>query len=158
MSTRNEIADRSRTNIDAALRMAGIIAQANERLFHLQSSAATAAFAQNSKLFGAVLNVTDAGALLADWPRLYQANVAKVLEVTRSAFEIVSKTQAEVAQLMGETYAASNMGLPVNLLNLDQFTKAINEGRDAAMAGMQSILAKTGEHVGGEAAKRQKAA
>jgi phasin family protein len=158
MSTRNEIADSSRTNVDAALRMAGIIAQANERLFHLQSNAATAAFAQNSKLFGAVLNVTDAGALLADWPRLFQANVAKVLEVTRSAFEIVSKTQAEVARLMGETYAASNMGVPVNLLNLDQFTKAINEGRDAAMAGMQSILAKAGEHVGGEAAKRQKAA
>lgn len=158
MSTRNEIADSSRTNVDAALRMAGIIAQANERLFRLQSNAATAAFAQNSKLFGAVLNVTDAGALLADWPRLYQANVAKVLEVTRSAFEIVSKTQAEVAQLMGETYAASNKGIPLSLLNLDQFTKAINEGRDAAMAGMQSILAKAGEHVGGEAAKRQKAA
>jgi phasin family protein len=158
MSTQNEIADSSRANVDAALRIANIIAQANERLFHLQSNAVTAAFAQNAKVLGAVLNVTAAGALLAEWPNLYQANVSKLLEITRGAFEIVSETQAEVAQLMGERYAASSKGIPLNVLNLDQFAKAINEGRDAAMAGMQNIFAKAGGHVGGEAAKRQKTA
>lgn len=158
MTTQNEIADSGRANVDAALRIANIIVQANERLFHLQSDATTAAFAQNSKVLRAALNVTDVGALLADWQSLYQANVAKVLEVTRGAFEIVSRTQAEVAQLVGERYAASNKGIPLNFVNLEQFTKAINEGRDAAMAGMQTILAKAGGNAGGEAAKRQKVA
>lgn len=158
MSTHKAVTDSSQANTDAALRIAKIIAEANERLFQLQSNAAAAALAQNTKVLSAALNVTDAGALLTNWPNLYQANVQALLENTRSAFEIVSKTQAEVAQLMGERFAASSSGIPLNLLNLEQFTKAINQGRDAAMAGMQSILAKTGAHVGGEAAKGQKVA
>ena len=127
---------------ETALRIAAVMAEANERLFKVQSQAANVAFAENSKHFKALLNTLntkDSGTLLAEWTNLYQANMRRALDVTRSCFEIVPQTQAEIANLVGEPFASANKETQKYL---DQFTKAIGDGRDAATASVKDFLAK----------------
>lgn len=132
-------ADGGQPNFETALRIATVIVEANQRLFKLQSEAATAAFAENSKHLMNSLSTKDSGALLGEWASLYEANTRRVLDVTRSCFEIVPQTQAEIANLMGGPFASVNKE---TLQYLDQFTKAISDGRDAAAASVKESLAK----------------
>lgn len=133
-------ADSRQMNWKTTLRIASIMAEANERLFKVQSEAANAAFTENTKHLKALLNTLntkDSGALLAEWSNLYQANIRRILEATRSCFEIVPQTQAEIANLVGEPFASANKQTQQYL---DQFTKAIGDGRDAATATAKAFL------------------
>ena len=134
--------DGQQVNWKTTLRIASVMAEANERLFRLQSEAAGAAFAENTKHLKALLNTLntkDSGALLAEWSNLYQANMRRILDVTRSCFEIVPQTQAEIANLVGEPFASAN---EQTQQYLEQLTKAIGDGRDAAAATAKEFLAK----------------
>jgi hypothetical protein len=134
--------DSQQANVETALRIATVMAEANERLFKVQSEAANAAFAENSKHFKALLNTLntkDSGALLTEWTSLYQASMRRILDVTRKCFEIVPQSDAEVAKMVGEPFASTNKDTQ---RYLDQFAKAINEGRDAAAASVKDFLAK----------------
>ena len=146
MSSHNQNSPMQRTddgrqaNLETALRIATIMAEANERLFNVQSGAVNAAFAENSKHLKGLLNALttkDSGALLSEWTTLYQANMRRVLDVTRSCFEIVPQTQAEIAKLVGGPFASANTETQKYL---DQFTKAISDGRDAAAASVKDFL------------------
>jgi hypothetical protein len=141
-SPTKQTGDARQANWETALRIATVMAESNERLFKIQSEAANAAFAENSKHRRALLdtaNTKDSGALLAEWTGLYQANMRRVLDVTRSSFEIVPHTQAEIAKLVGEPFASANKETQKYL---DQFTKAISDGRDSATASVKDFLAK----------------
>jgi hypothetical protein len=134
--------DSQQANIATALRIATLMAEANERLFRVQSDAANVAFAENSKHLRALLDTLDtkdSGTLLLEWTSLYQANMRRALDVTRSCFEIIPQTQAEIARLVGEPFASAN---EETQRYLDQFTKAIGDGRDAAAATVKDFLAK----------------
>src|ERR1700737_1551381 len=149
--------DGRQANLETALRIATVMAEANERLFKVQSEAANVAFAENSKHLKALLNslnTKDSGALLAEWTNLYQANMRRVLDVTRSCFEIVPQTQAQIAKLVGEPFASANKETQKYL---DQFTKAISDGRDAAAASVKDFLAKAIASAT-QAAKKEKVA
>ena len=135
-------ADGQQMNWTTTLRIAGVIAEANERLFRVQSEAAGAAFTENTKHLQALLNTQktkDSSVLLAEWTNLYQANMRRILKVTRSCFEIVPQTQAQIANLVGEPFASVNKQTQEYL---DRFTKAIGEGHDAAAATAKGFLAK----------------
>lgn len=141
-SPAQKTSDGMQANFETALRIATVMAEANERLFKLQSEAATTAFAANSKHLRGLLNTLDtkdSGTLLQEWTSLYQANMRRALDVTRSCFEIVPQTQAEIAKLVGEPFATANKETQQYL---DQFTKAIGESRDAAAATVKEFLAK----------------
>jgi phasin family protein len=148
MSSHNQYSPTPRTgdsrqgNLETAMRIATVIAEGNERLFKVQSEATNAAFAENSKHLKALLNplnTKDSEALLATWAHLYQANIRRVLDVTRSCFEIVPQTQAEIAKLVGEPFASANKETQQYF---DQFTKALSDGRDAATASVKDFIAK----------------
>jgi phasin family protein len=143
-------------NFETALRIATIMAEANEHLFRLQSEAANAAFTENARHLRSLLNVKDSGALLAEWAASYQANVRRILDLTRTCFEIVPRTQAEMAKLVGEPFASYNKETQ---RYLDQFTTAITDGRDAAAVAVKDVLAKAMASVGGnKSAKKEKVA
>ncbi|MDB5925111.1 MAG: hypothetical protein JWN13_4047 [Betaproteobacteria bacterium] len=136
-------------NLRTALSIATIMAEASQRLFKVQSEAANAAFAENSKHLAALLNTLntkDSGALVAEWTSLYQANMRRVLDVTRSCFEIVPQTQAEIAKLVGDPLASANKQTQQYL---DQFTKAISDGRDAAAASVKDFMANVSPSASG---------
>ena len=134
-------ADGQQMNWKTTLRIASVMAEANERLFRLQSEAANTAFSENTKHLKALLNTLntkDSSALLAEWANLYQANMRRILDVTRSCFEIVPQTQSEIANLVGEPFASANKQTQQYL---EQFTKAIGDGRNAATATAKAFLA-----------------
>jgi phasin family protein len=148
--------DDRRAIMDTALRIAAIMTEANERLFRLQSEAVNAAFADNSKHIKALLNTTESPAALMQWPSLYQENAQKMVDVTRSWFEIASQTQAELGKLLGEPFASYNVEAQKYL---DQFTNAITDGRDAAAAQVKDFLAKAvGSASEAQPAKKEKVA
>jgi phasin family protein len=134
-------------NVEKTLQMAVILAEANERLFKLQSDAANAAFSENAKHLKSLLATKDSGSLLTEWASLYQANMRRVLEVSRVGFEIVPETQAKMAAVMGEPF---NTYTKETQKYLDQYVKAIAEGRDTAAAKVKQFLAQTMAAVSGQ--------
>ena len=140
-----QAADSRQANMETALRIATIMAEANEHLFKLQSEAANAAFTENAKQLRALLNVRDSSALVAEWAGRYQANVRRILELTRTCFEIVAKTQAEMAKLVGEPFEPYNKEMQQQL---DEFMTAITDERDAAAVAVEDVLAKVMASVG----------
>lgn len=144
-----QIVDGTQANIHTASRIAAVITEATERLVKLQTEAAQEAFAENAKNFQALLGKTDSGAALAEWPSLYQANVQRISEITRSCFEIVSQSQAEVGQLIAQHFGAYG---EATRQNLDEITTVVSEEIDTAVTGVKDLVATTS----GEAAKKSK--
>ena len=134
-------------NVEKTLRMAIVMAEANERLFKLQSDAANAAFAENAKHLKSLLTTKDSGSLLTEWADLYQSNMRRVLDVSRIGFEIVPETQAKMAAVMGEPF---NTYTKETQKYLDQYVKAIADGRDTAAAKVKQFLAQTMASVSGQ--------
>lgn len=136
---------------DTAARIAAIMTEANERLFQLQTDAAYAAFAENSKHIQtllensthvrSLLDTKESAAALAQWPTLYQENAKRMVQVTRSWFDIVSQTQAEMAKLLGEPLVRSNPGAQQYF---DQFTKAITDWHETAAGRVKGALGMAG--------------
>ena len=141
-----QAADNRQANLEKALRIATVMAEANEHLFKLQSEAANAAFTENAKQLKALLNVRESAALIAEWAGRYQANVRRILELTRTSFEIVAKTQAEMAKLVGEPFEPYNKEMQQRL---DEFMTAITDERDAAAVAVEDVLAKAMASVSG---------
>ena len=155
-SSTPETATGRQANFETALRIATIMAEANERLFKLQSEAANAAFTENAKQLKALLNTKDSSAVVTEWAGRYQANMRRILEVTRTCFEIVPQTQAEMAKLVGQPFAPYNKETQQYL---DQFTTAITDGRDAAAIAVKDVLAKAMASVSGhKSANKEKVA
>ena len=145
-SNANTVADRD-VNVQKTIRMAIVMAEANERLFKLQSDAANAAFSENARHLKALLTTEDSGTLLTEWASLYQANMRRILDISRTGFEIVPETQAKMADLMGEpfsTYARETQKY------MEQYVKAVAHGCDAAAAAVKQFLAQTVASVIGE--------
>ena len=134
-------------NVEKTLRMAIVMAEANERLFKLQSDAANAAFAENAKHLKSLLTTKDSGSLLTEWADLYQSNMRRVLDISRIGFEIVPETQAKMAAVMGEPF---NTYTKETQKYLDQYVKAIADGRDTAAAKVKQFLAQTMASVSGQ--------
>ena len=134
-------------NVEKTLRMAIVMAEANERLFKLQSDAANAAFAENAKHLKSLLTTKDSGSLLTEWADLYQSNMRRVLDVSRIGFEIVPETQAKMAAVMGEPF---NTYTKETQKYLDQYVKAIADGRDMAAAQVKQFVAQTMASVSGQ--------
>ena len=132
-------ADAGQLNFETALRIATIMADANERIFKLQSEAANAAFAENAKHLKSLLTAKDSSALILEWAGRYQANMRRILEVTRTCFEVVPQSQAEMAELVGEPFAPYARETQQYL---DDFATAITEGHDAAAKAVEEVLAK----------------
>jgi hypothetical protein len=129
--------------INTPLQVGVIVTQANERLFELHVEAAKAAHMENSK---AMLLITqEPAAALGQWPSLFQEKAQRMMDVTRSWFEIVAQTQAELAKLLGEPFASYYAGANNYF---DQFMKAVAQGPEAAATQMKEFLAKTTGSVG----------
>ena len=134
-------------NVEKTLRMAIVMAEANERLFKLQSEAANAAFSENAKHLKSLLTTKDSSSLLTEWASLYQANMRRVLEVSLIGFEIVPETQAKMAAVMGEPFNTYSKDMQQYL---NQYVKTVADGRDSATAKVKQFLAQTIASVGGQ--------
>ncbi len=144
-----------RAYLDAAVRMATVIADANQRLFKLQGDAASAALAENSKHFKTLLNAKDPAAALSEWADLYQANVRMAVDATRASFEIVPEIQAELAKLVSESIALYRNAAQHDL---EKFNKTVTDGGDAAATAVKEFLATGVSSISGASATKKQAA
>ena len=126
-------------NFAIALQIANIMTEANRRLFKIQSEAANAAFTENSAHLKTLLSAPDTGATLSEWTSLCQTNMRRAFDVADSCFQIVPQARAAIAQLVGEPFASANRETQKYL---DQFTKALVDGREAAAASAKEFLTK----------------
>lgn len=140
---------------DTASRVAAIASNASDRLIRLQVEAGGAAFADNAQALHAALTIAGGPAALTAWPGLCQANVVRVLEISRQWIEIVSHAQTDMARLMSGRSALFGIGIP---LDLGQFTESMIEGRDAALTEMRNFLATTVAPVAASGAKKRQTA
>jgi len=139
---------------DTAARIAAIMTEANERLFQLQTDAAYSTFVENSKHIQtllqnsthiqSLLDSKESAAALAQWPALYQENARRMVQVTRSWFDIVAQTQAEMAKLLGEPFVRTN---PEAQQYFDHFTQAITEWHETAAEQVKNALQMAGFNV-----------
>lgn len=134
-----QAADSRQSNLETALRIATLMAEANEHVSKLQGEAANAAFTENAKHLKALLNIKDHDAVVREWAGRYQANVRRILELARTCFEIVPNIQAEMAKVVGEPFAPYNSETQQYI---DEFATAITDSRDAAAAKVKDVLAK----------------
>ncbi len=137
-----------------ALKIASIMTEANQRLIKIQSEAASAAFAENSAHLKVLMNTQDSAAALSEWAGICQTSMRQVFDVTDSWFEIVPQARAAIAELVGEPCASANQETQKYL---DQFTKAMVDGREAAAASAKHFLAKAMASAGETAVARTKA-
>ena len=147
---------------DTAARIAAIMTEANERLFQLQTDAAYAAFAENSKHIQtllensthvrSLLDTKESAAALAQWPSLYQENAKRMVQVTRSWFDIVSQTQADMARLLGEPFVRNS---PEAQQYFDHFTKAITDWHETAAGQVKGVLGMAGMSAGGATPQKE---
>lgn len=120
--------------INTTLQVVAIVTQANERLVQFQVEAAKAAFVQNSKNIAMLLTTQEPAAAIAQWPSLFQENAQRMMDVTRSWFEIVAQTHADLAKLLGEPFASYNAEANNYF---DQFMKAVAQGPEADASQMK---------------------
>ena len=126
-------------NFAIAMQIANIMTEANQRLFKIQSEAANAAFAENSAHLKTLLSTPDSGATFSEWTSLCQTNMRRAFDVADSCFEIVPQARAAIAQLVGEPFASANLETQKYV---DQFTKVMISGREAAAASATEFLTK----------------
>ncbi len=143
---KSQTSEAGRAYLDTALQIGVVMAEANQRLFQVQSDAATAALAENSKHLKTLLDSKDPAAALGEWAELYQANVRMALDVARTCFEIVPEIQAELAKLVSESFASYSNAAQHDL---DKLNKAVTDGRDAAATAVKDFFAKGAESVSG---------
>ena len=130
----------AKANLDAALKFASRAAEYTERLIKLQVQATTEMVNGNNENVQALLSKPDTVASLASWQSTYQANWEKALDSTRRYLAEVSKTQTEVAQLIGEQVTATNRNA---VKNLEDFAKsAMEESEEALKAVEQPVKEK----------------
>jgi hypothetical protein len=77
----------------------------------------------------------------------------RILDVTRSCFEIVPQTQTDIAKLVGDPFASAN---GETQRYLDQFTKAMSDGRGAAVAAAKNFLQGSPIGVGTQPPNKEK--
>ncbi len=137
LSPTRQSVDGYQPNFAIAMQIAEIMAEANQRLFQIQSEAANAAFAENSAHLKTLLITPDSGATFSEWTSLCHTNMRRAFDVADSCFEIVPQARAAIARLVGEPFTSANLETQKYV---DQFTKAMIGGREAAVASAKEFL------------------
>jgi hypothetical protein len=102
-----------KANLDAARQYALISAEGAERMLHLPIEATREFLVKGSAVKGSdqlptMWLGTSLSQALADWPALYQDNMQKAMDVTRTYLKTVTKAQSELARFIQEQAALTN--------------------------------------------------
>lgn len=130
----------NRANVQAAISIANIGLDSAERLCGVQLNAAKAAIADGAQNFNALSQVKDVQDLIALAQSLPQDGVEKVLERSRSVYEIAAQAQAEIGQIVEGCISEFNKEV---FAALEQAAKSAPAGigADAALAAVKSAVA-----------------
>lgn len=116
-----------KVNLDTARQYATMSVEGAERLLQLPIEAAREFFVKGSDQFTTTWRETSFSKALADWPTVYQDNVQKANDVTRTYLETVAQAQAEFARLLQEQAALANKNFVEGVQALANATSAGSE-------------------------------
>jgi phasin family protein len=119
-----------KSQVDAALRIAAIVAAGSEKLFDLQIKNTRSVFDDGVKTAKALAEVKDISQLSGFTPATPQAGIESLTNYARSVYEVAAGTQAEINAVVEAQLAEFGKG----------FTTAVEAALASAPAGSESAV------------------
>ena len=139
-SAPEQITDFSKSALETALSLAKISFDATEKLIALSLEASKENFAEAAKSAKAMVEVKDPQALLDLRSKLTESSVEKVLDYSRSLYEVAQHTQGQVSAVFEHQAAELNKNVASAI---DKAVKSAPAGADVAIAALKSGVAAT---------------
>ena len=98
----------NKSNLDAAMRFAGVALQSVEKLVGLQMETAKAALADSADSVRALAAVKDPKDLVALRDRMFQPTLEKASAYARNVYDVAVSTQSEINKLLEAQIADYN--------------------------------------------------
>jgi phasin family protein len=128
----------NKSNVDAAMRLAGVALQSVEKLIDLQMEAAKAALAEGATSVRALAAVKDPQELTALRDRVLQPSLEKAQAYARGVYGVAASTQNELSKLVEGQVAEFNKSV---VTALDKAARNAPAGTEFAVAAMRSAVA-----------------
>jgi phasin family protein len=128
----------NKSNVDAAMRLAGVALQSVEKLVGLQMETAKAAFAESANSVRALTAVKDPQDLVALQERILQPSLDKASTYARNVYGVAASAQSELNKLIETQIADFNKSA---ITALDKAAANAPAGAEFAVAAMRSAVA-----------------
>ncbi len=139
-STPDQITEFNKTALEAVLGFAKISFDATERLIGLNMEAGKEAFAEATKTAKTLVDVKDVQDLMGMRTKFTEGGVEKVMEYSRSIYEVTQHTQAQMSALVEGHTAEFQKSVAANI---EKAVKSAPAGADVAIAAVKSSVAAT---------------
>jgi phasin family protein len=136
--TPEQIIAMNKSNLEVAMRFAGVAIEGAERLMDLQLKAAKTAFADSFEGAKALAAVKDFQQLAALKDNLAQPSLEKATAYAKSLYDVATETQAEFGKLVEVQVAVFNKEL---VSGLDKMVKTAPAGSEVGVAAVKSAIA-----------------
>lgn len=137
MTTKKQLEGLGEGGVEAAMGLASICMESAEQLLKLQLAAAKAALEENAKNAKALLETNDVQKLMTLRSSLAESSLERAMGFSRDVYDVASRTQQEITQLMEKRVAEFNKNLAGTV---DKAAKGAPAGADVAMAALKSSL------------------
>ena len=128
----------NKTNVETALRFAGVALDGVEKLIELQMKTAKSALADSIQGARALTSVRDFDQLAALKDTVVQPSLEKATAYAKEVYDVASETQADLTRLVEEQVSEFNKQV---ISALDQIVKTAPAGSEVGIAAMKSTLA-----------------
>ena len=128
----------SKTNMETAMKFAGVALQGAERIFDLQVRATKSAIADSVGTAKAIASVKDVQQLAALKDSFAQPSIEKATSYAKSLYDVTAATQAEFGKLIEEQVAEYNKQV---VATLDKMVKTAPAGSEFGIAALKSSIA-----------------
>jgi phasin family protein len=127
----------NKSNLETAVRFAGIALEGAERFIELQLKAAKGVFADGVQQAKAFAEVKDPQEFAQIKSSLMQPSMEKTASYVKSVYDVASATQAEFNKLVEEHVSEFNKQV---VTTLDKMVKTAPAGSDVAVAALKSAI------------------
>ena len=128
----------NKTNLETALRFAGVALDGAERLIELHLKTARSALTESMQTARTLTSVRDFDQLTALKDTLVQPSFEKATAYAKEVYDVASATQADLSKLVEEQVSEFNKQV---ISALDQLVKTAPAGSEVGIAAMKSTLA-----------------
>ena len=136
--TPEQIIAMNKTNLEAAMRFAGVAILGAERMIDLQLKAAKSAFSESFEGAKALASVKDFQQLAALKDSMTQPSLEKATAYAKSFYDVATETQAEYGKLVEAQVSVFNKEL---VTGLDKLVKTAPAGSEVGVAAVKSAIA-----------------
>ncbi len=137
MNAKKQLEGLGEGGVETAMGLANIYIESAEQLLRLQLEAAKAALKENATNAKALLEINDVQKLMALRSSLAESSLERAMVFSRDIYDVASRNQREITQLMEKRVAEFNKNLAGTV---EKAAKGAPAGADVAMAALKSSL------------------